>query len=76
MSLRHILYKNLFLKFVCAQDKNPGLTLFHFMTTSKGNIGFSIGRSDNHKFSETNAVWDLKFGKCRQLIKKMNISEY
>ena len=53
---------------------DPWLTLFHFMTTSNGN--FSIGRSENHEFSETNAVWDLKDGKCRQLIKKMNISEY
>ena len=72
MSLRHILYKHLFKIRLCT-GKTPGLTL---SIPSNGNLGFSIERSDNHEFSETNAVWDLKVGKCRQLIKKMNISEY
>ena len=35
-----------------------------------------MGRSENVDFSETIAACDLKVGRCRQLIKIMNVCEY
>ena len=41
-----------------------------------GNLGFSIGKSENSGFSETIAACDLKVGRCRQLIELMKVCEY
>ena len=41
-----------------------------------GNLGFSMGKSENSVFSESIAVSDLKNGRCRQLIEVMKVCEY
>ena len=41
-----------------------------------GNLGFSIGKSENSGFSETIAVSDLKVSRSRHLIKFMKVCEY
>ena len=41
-----------------------------------GNLGFSMGESENSGFSESNAASDLKVDRCRQLIEFMKICEY
>ena len=41
-----------------------------------GNLGFSIGKSENSGFPESNAASDLKVGRCRQLIEVMKVCEY
>ena len=41
-----------------------------------GNLGFSMGKSENSEFSETIAACDLKVGRCRQLIEFMKVCEY
>ena len=41
-----------------------------------GNLGFSIGKSENSGFSETKAASDLKVSRSRHLIEYMKICEY
>ena len=41
-----------------------------------GNLGFSIGKSENSGFSETIAASDLKVGRCRQVIEVMKVCEF
>ena len=41
-----------------------------------GNLGFSIGKSENSGFSETIAACDLKIGRCRQLVEFMKVCGY
>ena len=41
-----------------------------------GNLGFSMGKSENCEFSETIAACDLKVGRCRQLFEFMKVCEY
>ena len=50
---------------------DAGLTLVKF-----GNLGFSMGKSENSGFSETIAACDLKVGRCRQLVEFMKVCEY
>ena len=38
-----------------------------------GNLGFSIGKSENSGFSENIAACDLKVGRCRQLVEFMKV---
>ena len=40
-----------------------------------GNLGFSMGKSENSGFSETIAASDLKVGRCRQLIEFLKVFE-
>ena len=59
-------------------NADPPLTLTYFkamsnLVTSKG---FSIGKSENSGFSETIVAWDLKVGRCRQLIEIIKVCEY
>ena len=41
-----------------------------------GNLGFSIGKSENSGFLETIEACDLKVGRCRHLIDFMKVCEY
>ena len=41
-----------------------------------GNLGFSIGKSENSGFSETIAASDLKVSRSRHLIEYMNVCVY
>ena len=41
-----------------------------------GNLGFSIGISENSGISETIEACDLKVGRYRQLIDFMKVCEY
>ena len=41
-----------------------------------GNLGFSMGKSENSGFSESIAASDLKVGRCRQLIEVMKVCKY
>ena len=41
-----------------------------------GNLGFSMGKSENSGFFSTIAASDLKVGRCRQLIEFMKVCEY
>ena len=41
-----------------------------------GNLGFSIGKSENSVFLETIEACDLKVGRYRQLIEIMKVCEY
>ena len=41
-----------------------------------GNLGFSMGKSENIGFSESVAASDLKVGICRQLIEVMKVCKY
>ena len=41
-----------------------------------GNLGFSIGKSENSVFFISIAASDLKVGRCRQLIEVMKVCEY
>ena len=50
---------------VCSNE-DPRLTMTDFAARSNfGNLGFSIGKSENNEFSETIAVCGLKVGRCR-----------
>ena len=55
---------------------DPGLTLTYFTARSNGNLGFSIGKSKTVDVSETITACGLKNGRCRQMIKVMNVCEY
>ena len=41
-----------------------------------GNLGFSMGKSENSGFSESIAASGLKVGRCRKLIEVMKVCEY
>ena len=41
-----------------------------------GNLGFSIGKSENSGFSETIVASDLKVSRIRHLIEYMKICDY
>ena len=41
-----------------------------------GNLGFSIGKSENSGFLETIEACDLKVGRYRQLIDFLKVCEY
>ena len=40
-----------------------------------GNLGFSIGKSENSGFSKTIAACYLKVGRCRQQVEFMKVCE-
>ena len=63
---------------VCSND-DPGVTQSLDLFYGKvkfGNLGFSIGKSENSGFSETIAASDLKDSRSRHLIKYMKVCEY
>ena len=62
-----LLHRGLKLYKVCING-DAVLTLVKF-----GNLGFSLGKSENSGFSETIAACDLKVGRCRQLVEFMKV---
>ena len=61
---------------VCSNnDLGSDLDLF-YGKVKFGNLGFSIGKGENIRFSETIDAFDLKVGRYRQLNDFMKVCEY
>ena len=69
--------KHLWLKYMwtCVNKSWPWDDLGLFYGKVKfGNIGFYMGNSENYGFFENSLeAWDLKSGRCKQLMGKMKI---
>ena len=64
------------LPIIICSNYDPGVTLTNFTARSILETGFSIGKSENSRFSETIEACDLKVGRYRQLIDFIKVYEY